>query len=312
MAGNPTWGIVSTVRGPTPDILRFVAYHLDLGVDRMYIFLDEPNPAAFGALDEHTKIDVHTCDHRFWASRKRDRPEAHQTRQTANASFTYRNTDVDWLTHIDMDEFLWPDRPISQCLARVPDDLPGVRVRPIEALASGEDLYKTFIPKGPDREKLVQTIYPSFGTFVRSGFFSHLQGKVFARTGLPKISFRIHNLLQNGDPLPCKTELSGVDVCHRHAPDWDSWLAHLPFRLKLGSYRAEMSPNVPRTEGGMNMYELLTRIEAENGIDGLRSFFDEISGADPEVRARLEKFGMLRHRPLNLNAKLAKHFPGSA
>ena len=293
------------------DILRFVAHHLDLGVDRMYIYLDEPNPAAFDALEKHPKVHVNTCDDRFWASRKRDRPEAHQTRQTANASLTYRNTDLHWLAHIDVDEFLWPDRPIFQCLAEVPDDLPGVRVRPIEALAGGKDLYKAFIPKGSQREKLVQTIYPTFGGFVPGGFFSHLQGKVFARTGLSKISFRIHNLLQSGDPLPCKTELSGVDLCHRHAPDWDSWLAHLPFRLERGSYRPGMSPNLPRADGGMNMNELLTWIDAESGIDGLRSFFDEISGADPNVRTRLEANGLLRHRPLDLDRKLAKHFPGS-
>ena len=72
-----------------------------------------------------------------------------------------------------------------------------------------------------------------------------------------------------------------------------------------------MSPNVPRELGGMNKNELLAWIEAEGGQDALRTFFDELSGADPLVHARLEQSGLIRHRPLHLDEKLAKHFPGS-
>ncbi len=307
----PTWGIVSTVRGSAPDILRFAAYHLDLGVDRMYIYLDEPNPRAFNVLNRHPRIEVRNCDDRFWAYRKRERPERHQIRQTANASFTYRKADVDWLAHIDVDEFLWSETSIPDLLADVPEHIPGVRVRPIEALAGIDDLYKAYIPSGPDRDGILQEIYPNYGAFVLGGFFSHVQGKLFVRTGQPGINYRIHNLFQNGEICPCKVELPGVDLCHRHALDWDHWLAHYRFRLERGSYQPGMSPNVPRERGGMNMNELLSWIEAEGGQDGLRAFYDEISGADTEVRGRLEQYGMIRHRPLELDEKLRKHFPGS-
>ncbi|WP_170759635.1 glycosyltransferase family 2 protein [Ruegeria lacuscaerulensis] len=307
----PSWGIVSTVRGSALDILRFAAYHLDLGVDRMHLYLDEPNPKAFNTLNRHPKIEVRNCDDGFWANRKRERPEKHQTRQTANATFTYRKTDLDWLVHIDVDEFLWSERPIVQHLAEVPDHIPVVRVRPIEAMAGGADLYKAYIPASQNREAIVQAVYQNYGAFVKCGFLSHVQGKVFARTGLPRISYRIHSLFQNGERLPRKAELSGVDLCHRHAPDWEHWRAHFQFRLERGSYQAGMSPNVPRELGGMNMNELLSWIEAEEGTAGLRAFFNEMSGSTPDVRARLEQHGMIRHRPLDLDQKLRKHFPGS-
>ncbi|WP_170328944.1 glycosyltransferase family 2 protein [Ruegeria arenilitoris] len=311
MVGNPTWGIVSTVRGSAPDILRFAAYHLDLGADRLYIYLDEPNPEAFDKLNRHPQIQVRTCDARFWTYRQRERPEKHQTRQTANATFTYRKASEDWLAHLDIDEFLWSPHPIVALLADVPDHIPGVRVRPIEAMAGGDDLYKAYIPKGPNRDAVVQELYPNYGAFVLCGFLSHVQGKLFARTGLQKINYRIHNLFQNGEVLPCKVELPGVELCHRHAPDWQHWQAHYRFRLERGSYKPGMSPNVPRERGGMNMNELLNWIEAEEGEDGLRAFFDELSGAAPDVRARLTQYDLIRHRPLDLDGKLTKHFPGS-
>lgn len=305
------WGIVSTVRGAASDILRFAAYHLDLGVDQMYLYLDEPNPKAFNALNRHPKIEVRNCDAGFWAYRQRERPDKHQIRQTANASFTYRKADTDWLAHIDVDEFLWSERPIAEVLSDVSKDIPGVRIRPIEAIANVDDLYKAYIPKSPDREDIVQSLYPNYGAFVLGGFFSHVQGKLFARTGLPQINFRIHNLFQNGEILPTRTELTEVDLCHRHAPDWDHFLAHYRFRMERGSYQPGMSPNVPRDQGGMNKNELLSWIEAEEGLSGLRAFFDEISGADPAVRARLEQRDLIQHRPLSLDQKLGKHFPGS-
>jgi hypothetical protein len=308
---NPTWGIVSTTRAPLADILRFAAYHLDLGVDRLVIFLDEPNRRAVRILREHPRIGVRVCNDAYWQRRKRARPEKHQVRQSFNANLIYRQTDLDWLAHIDVDEFLWSDTPIPDLLSAVPRHIPAVRVRPIEALTGDDDLYKAFIPAGSRRDELVEEIYPVYGGFVLGGFLGHVQGKLFVRTGLPNLRDRIHNLYQNGTFLPCKTELTGVDLCHRHAPDWDHWLAHYRFRLARGSYQPGGTLNVARERGGLNKHELLSWIEEDQGIEGLRAFFNEIGGADPNVRKRLHEHGMIRHRPLELEEKVAKHFPGS-
>ncbi|WP_050602252.1 glycosyltransferase family 2 protein [Ruegeria sp. 6PALISEP08] len=306
-----TWGIVSMVRGPTEDVLRFAAHHLDLEVDVLYVFMDEPNPRTFQALDDHPRVQVQLCDDAFWQKQGRPRPEKHQVRQSLNATLTYRSTPMDWLAHIDVDEFLWSAKPIAGTLQEVPRHVHAARVRPIEALAGGVDLYKAHIPQSPGRNSLVETLYPTYGAFILGGFLSHVQGKLFVRTGLEKLSFRIHNLYQNKKLLPCKFELPDVDLCHRHAPDWDHWIGHYQFRKNRGSYQAGMAPNVPREQGGLNKNELFNWIEAEQGMDGLRAFYDEMSGADPNIRARLDQHGLLRHRPLDLDKKLAKHFPGT-
>ena len=72
-----------------------------------------------------------------------------------------------------------------------------------------------------------------------------------------------------------------------------------------------MVPNVPRERGGLNKNELFSWIEEELGTEGLRAFFDEISAVDPAVMQRLKDHDMIRHRPLNLDQKVAKHVPGS-
>ena len=123
------WGIVSTIKAPARDILTFAAHHLDLGAHRIHIYLDDENPAAFAALKAHPKCRVITTDAAYWQRRK-SRPEKHQARQTANATHCYRRgPQLDWLAHIDVDEFLWPQSPLSGQLATLAPDVISARIR---------------------------------------------------------------------------------------------------------------------------------------------------------------------------------------
>ena len=76
------------------------------------------------------------------ASRRRNgRPAKHQARQGSNARHAnnrHANKDrpeVDWLAHIDTDEFLLPAQPVAETLAALPSECLCARVRPVEALA---------------------------------------------------------------------------------------------------------------------------------------------------------------------------------
>ena len=102
------WGIVATIKADTATILRFAAYHLDLGAHRIYVYLDDANPEAQEALREHPKCRVVRCDDGYWDRQNNGkRPPMHQPRQTLNATRAYnRATEVDWLMHMDVDEFL--------------------------------------------------------------------------------------------------------------------------------------------------------------------------------------------------------------
>ncbi|MEM8560005.1 MAG: glycosyltransferase family 2 protein [Bacteroidota bacterium] len=90
----------------------------------MYVYMDEPNRAAFRTLRHHPKVRARLCDDEFWKTRKRQRPDKHQIRQTVHATFAYRNTHLDWLAHIDVDEFLWTSAPVRDLLHSVPASIP--------------------------------------------------------------------------------------------------------------------------------------------------------------------------------------------
>ncbi|MEL6620265.1 MAG: glycosyltransferase family 2 protein [Pseudomonadota bacterium] len=305
-----TWGLSATILAPARDILRFAAYHLEQGAHRLYIYLDDDTPEAFAPLKAHPKIRVQTCDTAYWKRHGGKRPDKHQVRQGTNATHAYhRRVEVNWLIHMDVDEFLVPQGDIGTVLGRLPDTTLSARSRPIELLGGGQTAFKGFIPNGPARLDTVQKIYPTFGLYLKGGFVSHVAGKVFVRTGLPDVSIQIHNAFQAGEQLPRATELVQVDLAHCHATSWGAWLASYRYRLERGSYRAELQPAIKAHKGGMNLHDLFRMIEADAGEAGLRAFYDEVIGDSADLRARLEAQGLLRLVDLDLDGCLARHFP---
>ncbi|VVT29082.1 Glycosyl transferase family 2 [Roseovarius sp. EC-HK134] len=319
MNAAPNWGVVATIKAPTRDILTFAAHHLDLGAHRVHIYLDAPDPQAEAALRAHPKCRVILCDDDYWNRRSRKgRPDKHQPRQSLNATHCLnKRPQVDWLAHIDVDEFLWSETPIADRLARVAPDRLSARVRPIEALDPGPykieaepyRAYKSCALSQVDRRAQTNAIYPTYGPYLNGGFLSHVAGKVFVRTGQPDISLRIHNAFRNKVMDDEAEELHELRLCHHHAATWDHWLAAYRYRLSLGSYRAELKP-APHSDGyAFNMHEFFHMLEEDGGEPALRHFFSEVCTATPDLQKRLASYGHLHHINLDLDAKRARHFP---
>ena len=306
----PRWGLAATIKAPTEDILRFAAWHLEQGAHRIYIYLDDPGSDAFEPLKAHRKIRVRRCDDTWWKKRQGKRPVKHQVRQSLNATHAYaRPAEVDWLIHMDVDEFLVADMKIARLLAALPADTLTARVRPAEALAGSGQSFKAFIPSGPERQAIVDRLYPTFGSYLRGGFVSHTAGKLFTRTGLGDLKIRIHNAFRGEDMNPGEAELDRLTLLHCHARTWDDWLAHYRYRLAHGSYRAELPVLRPADSGGMSLHDLFRWLEAEEGEAGLRAFYDEVLSDAAGLPGRLSAEGLLLRHDLQLAPITQKHFP---
>lgn len=311
----PKWGLVSTIKAPCRDILNFAAHHLDIGAHCLHIFLDADAPAARAALEAHPRCHVILCDDAYWAQRRK-RPEKHQSRQSINATRAYRRRPgVDWIGHIDVDEFLIPTRSLAEELANVPDANLTARIRPVEALAPDPDA-----PGGPlyfkgchVRPKLrgpeTEAIYPTFGAHLSGGFLSHVSGKIFVRTGAEDIKLRIHNAFENNAQIDNSHTLPQTLLAHLHAPSWERWPEAYRYRLTQGSYRAELKG---AATAGTTMNALFSMIETEGGETALRAFYDEVCTATPALRARLAAHGHLHRIDLDLDSKRTAHFPDHA
>lgn len=306
---KPRWGIVSTIKAPIRDIQQFCAHHLELGAHRIYLYLDDPDQEGVETLKAHPKLRVRLCTDHFWQRQHGRRPKKHQNRQVANAAHAYRRrVEVDWLTHIDVDEFLWPSKPLSAQLAGLPADCLVARVRPSEALAPNQPEETTYFKRLTlDRERRdnqTAEIYPTFGRFLNGGFLSHVQGKLFYRTGVQGLTAKIHNVLVEEEMNPGQVELRDTELLHMHAKSWDDFLAAFQYRLHNGSYRSELKAK----HGGMSMHQLFSSIYDQNGEPGLRGFYDEVCTASPELLSRLRSHDLLSSHALDLETKRLLHF----
>ena len=314
------WGLVATIKAPARDVLDFAAYHLDLGAHHLFIYLDNENPKAQVALEAHPNVTVTRTNGDYWQETLGRKPAKHQLRQTRNATHAYTRAGeagLDWLGHIDVDEFLCPTNDMGAALSALPGTINAARVAPAEALATegqpGLDpsaIYcKAWEPDSARRQALETAIYPTYGSYLRGGFISHTQGKSFLRTGLAPLTFKIHRAMRGEDEVGPSCFLDGVDLCHRHIKSWQDWQKSFAYRHDKGSYRAELKSIRPAIEGGLSLHHLFNLFLQEGGETALRAFFDEICLARPDHIDALNAYGLLRIFHLDLDEKRERHFP---
>jgi hypothetical protein len=296
---HPKWGIVSTIKADAHEIAPFIAHHLNLGAERMHIFLDAPLPQSDLDALAHPKVFLTTCNEDYWHSTGKPRFEKHQQRQAFNATRTYREAKTDWLAHIDCDEFLHSADDVKAALRTASIGIEALIMPPAEEIAVGEDAHtllfrRTYFDAECDKSVL-SDLYPTFGDYLRSGFVSHTAGKTMARTGMPDVRFGVHLLKRNGIEVQNAQRVQNLNVLHRHASDWDGFEQHLAFRLSKGSYR-------DRGQSRLGLGDIIDILREEHGDLGPRKLFDEICTARPEVIETLEKHGMLIRTKLRVTA----------
>ena len=305
VAGKPLrWGLVSTVKAPLRQIARFVAHHLELGADRIDLYLDDPDPVTIAEL-AHPRLHLTACDDAWWQSVGKTRPPQHQLRQSHNATRCYRGSDLDWLGHIDVDEFLLTQTPVVTALLGADRGDVQLRMAPAEVLSpsEGAPCHFKLTPEDADQPSdVIDEIYPDLGLHLRGGFISHTAGKVFVRPGIRNARVGVHSLKIDGARPANTGTLPGIHIGHLHAPDWAHFRAHLEFRRDKGSYRER------QVSQGIGMAALLDVLRQERGEDGLRQLFDELCADTPELRARLETHGMLLTHSLDLDAAVDRVF----
>lgn len=315
---SPTWGLVATVKAPAEAVLDFAAWHLELGARRLTIYLDDPEDPVFPLLKAHPRISAIRCDDQYWRRRsKSGRPDKHQLRQVLNATHCYtRKNALDWLGHVDVDEFLLPETTVADALATLPDSCLSARMRPQEVLAPPPGSTATslirlraFSLPLPQRQAETARIYPEFGDYLNGGMLSHVAGKLFVRKGLRDVTFKIHRVVAGEQEDPAQQELPQLPLAHLHAASWEAWRDHFAFRLARGAYRAELKPARPAHTGALNLHGLLSTLDAAEGEAGLHRFFTEVCADTPALRDRLMREGLLREAVMDLPALRRRHFP---
>jgi hypothetical protein len=290
-----SWSLVATVKAPEAKVLAFVAHHLSLGVDHIWIYFDDPDDPTAAALTGHSRITVTLCTADYWAATGKRRPDAHQNRQARNAKDAYRHCTSAWLGHIDVDEFILPDRSIADILETVPPDDILVRMEPFEAMHDAtlaDDIYTARVFRGAIRHAFWKLRYKALGPYrnlVRDGMLSHTVGKVFFRTGIRHLAPRLHGVVIKQVRLVSPEFNPELRLLHFHAQDREAWLAAIPFRITRGAYqfRPELQAH-------------LTSASPEE----IETFYQRTQTMKPHVITAMQAVGRALTTDLGLTAKV--------
>lgn len=202
----PSWGLVATVKAPEDQILAWVAHHLGLGASRLWLFFDDPNDPAFTCVSKLPRVTAVRCSDWYWAIRG-GRHEKLHNRQIRNALSAQRKCRLDWLGHIDTDEFLHSSLPVAAILTEVPGDVPNVLMDAFEAMHDPDlpdDIFTSRHfrgPLGPAHPDLHAAIFGPVASVVAKGNLGHTIGKSFCRIAFQNVVLGLHDVFMNRMPL---------------------------------------------------------------------------------------------------------------
>ena len=297
------WGVCTTLNATREQVLAFVAHHLDLGADHIWLHFDDPDAPAADLAMRLPRTTVIRCDAAYWQALPGGRPDTHQNRQTRNIQRVCAEAALPWIAHLDHDEFLLADRPVAGILDDVPQDRLLLRVAPFEALhdpALPDDIFtaRQFRAplRGPHHAADRAALFGNHAALMPDGVLSHSAGKCFFRTGIRRMRPRIHGAFRANARVAGGAFHPDLALLHFHAQDRAQWLDRLAFRLAQGGYR----------DRPLHIWLAEADAAARHG------FYDAVQVATPDKVDLLRQLGLLREVDLGLRAKVGALTAGMA
>lgn len=303
MRALPRWGVVCTLKAELKQVQAFVAHHLSLGASRIWLHFDDPDDPALPAFKGVAKVVAIRCDDAYWAATAKERPPTHQMRQIKNCTRVLRRAQLDFIAHIDVDEFLIaPHRPVAEILAECPPEQLLLRVEPWEALYTpglSDDIFtaRYFRRQLPLAPHEARALYGPQGPLLERGMLSHTVGKCLFRTGIAGMIGHIHGARIEGVNVPGGAFHPELALLHFHAEDQRAWTTRLPFRLAQGAYQYRPA-----------MREWLMGATAPQ----IAQFYQDVQTASPELLQALQNKDAVREVDLSLRTKCLDLFGAEA
>lgn len=141
MSGKVATGTM--LRTSLDNTLRFVYYHLNLGVDHMFLYFDNKNDPAIETLECIPKVTCVRCDDAFWKDIPHTFTRDVHKRQSVCLMRAFRKVKAmpgfEWLFHIDSDELMYFPDGLHETLSKTPNGANTFRLFPLEAVC--ENMY---------------------------------------------------------------------------------------------------------------------------------------------------------------------------
>lgn len=306
-ASLPTWSVVATVEEPPALVLTFVAWHLHLGAETIYLYCDNPDDPVVAMLAHLPQVRVTVCDPEHWLRVGKSRPRRHQVRQARNACDAYARSTSDWLIHIDADEYLWPQQPVVQLLAAIEPESDAFVIQVAERVHLPDDPGETVFEgafRRPFRKppKMGERVFGPDYALSNRGLYGHAHGKAFARTGR-NLSMSIHRPKSPRgapDPVLSRPAPDAVELLHFDGLTPTGWVYKLA-RMQRALIKQDGMPPSPHR-----------RAQADALMadpHGAEALYCRLKVADGDLPMLLQRHGLWSAPAFDPRVALAAYFP---
>jgi hypothetical protein len=224
---------VTTIKAPLDETLKFVNYHLNIGVSHMFLCFDDPNDISIEALADNERVTCIRCDSNHWASLTSKAELSIEQRQILNANYAFKlaqRARYDWLIHIDNDELIYVDKSFDILLSNVSQNVKILVIEPLETVPE-QTKYQSFFEevtlfKNKDSlwQKYLAYVLGCRRVFQGGYYFrGHPYGKSAIRTDAEIQSTEIHYpIAAKGKNLKTKRFI-GANLLHFDCCSFESW-----------------------------------------------------------------------------------------
>jgi hypothetical protein len=310
---SSTWALVATIDEPPALVQAFVAWHLKIGAQHIYLYFDRPDDPAAELVSDMPNVTVVRCDNGYWLATSGGRSSRHQKRQVVNANHAYAQLEAGWLLHADADEYVWQDAKLSDVLGNAAPEVDFVRLMNVERMYRAETTAQTIFegffrkPYFAPADRAVELFGEDFLSTSR-GLTGHSVGKSLTRAGLD-LSISIHkprasNKTANEALVPLRLE--DPKLLHFDGLTPFSWVYKL---LRKADAVANFNGAKPSPHRQRQVDAVLA---AASDPAAAMALHDRLKCADETRAAELYWMGLSVDLPFDPQPALAKVFPGQS
>jgi len=293
---NETVCTATTLLNPLEMTMKFVNYHLNTGIDHMFLFFSDPNDPALDALSHYSRTTCIRCDSKYWADHDLTANSDLGERQKCNATVGYdlaRRSDLTWMIYIDHDELIFSREPIHAHLARVSQLTTAVRVQVFEAVPETTQCNSVF--EDVNLFKVMLTGWRKYyarlaggGAFFKGEYFrGHSLGKSALRTNADFSGAWAHGPIVDKRKLVPASILTDVKLLHFDSCTFEGW--------KTKWARVIESGVIPRAlrKNRIRQFERFAALYKEGDLSKLEDLYKRLYLLSDRDKKTLCKMGAL-------------------
>jgi hypothetical protein len=318
---------VTTLKTSVSATRDFVGYHLRAGIDRLYLFFDDPSDEAIAAFRGIERVTCVRCDASHW--RRLDVPSdaSVEERQEANATYALhhaRTEGIDWVAHIDSDELLHSRaKPLRSFFERAPRDTDVLMFPVMEAAPQQMEYAHPFseitlfkhcpwvpVPNNMysmrpidrmrlwlrmqwwrRRKQLATLAGCTHSNIIRRYLLGHMDGKSAVRPSAPVARYPSHR------PHPARSQtlqaevVRGASLLHFDCQGFASWKTKWTRRVQQ-EVDFDVSRFSPRRRQQLEQIQKFVDSEAERGLIDLYKRWYVIPKWEQRI---MHALGLIRH-----------------